>query len=155
MKWGNASTCLFNRIFYKSGLWLTRGQAEAAAKGIWDSLEPCLDSDGSCFCSEEAYGAAAKLSALKGWKLYYLRPKCHMMAHIAFHGCRDLSMGVCAKVTARGRAGDAVPVRVEPGGNVLLGGRGFHRQNLTNFKKSPHDPSSNRDFEKGFGSLQD
>lgn len=36
---------------------------------------------------QEAYGAAARLSAGLNWKLYYVRPKCHMMGHVLNLAC--------------------------------------------------------------------
>ena len=36
---------------------------------------------------QEAYGGCARLSSLKSWSLWYMRPKIHMMGHVVTHGC--------------------------------------------------------------------
>lgn len=42
---------------------------------------------------QEAYGGCARLSSLKSWSLWYMRPKIHMMGHVVTHGCKKCLIG--------------------------------------------------------------
>ena len=85
-RWGNAGICTFNRLIYGNGTWLTRAQAKLACSSCWDSLEARLSLRDTECRSEEAYAVAARLSRDRGWRLFYMRPKIHMMGHIVLLG---------------------------------------------------------------------
>lgn len=103
-KWGNSAANSFFRTVYKGPLWLPKEQAELAIQSGWNMCVPCCRNNGnefvleimppypfrpildilafSCAWAKEAYGALARLCKDKGWKLFYIRPKVHMMQHV-------------------------------------------------------------------------
>ncbi|CAL1128522.1 unnamed protein product [Cladocopium goreaui] len=72
MRWGLDATNGFFRTIYCGKLWLSRSEAIRAVEHGWNMLE--------------AYGGCARLSSSLGWRLWYVRPKLHMMSHVVTHG---------------------------------------------------------------------
>lgn len=98
-KWGNTATNTFFRIVYKGPLWLPKSSAQSAIENGWNMCVPRMqevrvsytthrtksrvsDFEIPLPVSEEAYGALARLCKEKQWRLFYIRPKIHMMQHV-------------------------------------------------------------------------
>ena len=62
--------------------------------GTWLILGLCS----SVRLAEEAFGALARLSADRGWRLWYLRPKVHLFQHVTFLGCKGLPFHLVFRV---------------------------------------------------------
>ena len=52
-------------------------------------------------CAQEGYGALARLAKTKGWNLYYMRPKVHMMQHVVLLWGTYMNPCPCVSIHAR------------------------------------------------------
>ncbi|CAK9083411.1 unnamed protein product [Durusdinium trenchii] len=71
LTWGMSSANKFFHSIYNGKLWLSAPEASEAVVNGWQMME--------------SYGGCARLSAINGWNLWYLRPKAHMICHLMCH----------------------------------------------------------------------
>lgn len=95
VRWGLLATDYYFRSIYTAGMWMPRELAQGVVQAGWDSLESCLQTAFGSL-SKEAFGAAASLSRARGWRLFYVRPKLHMMAHVLLLGKACCPQCICA-----------------------------------------------------------
>ena len=98
MRWGIQASNAFFRLVYCGRLWLSRAEGQALVQHGWNMLESLLQ---QMLClsfpikpkiweimggwTKEAYQGCARLSHSRKWALWYIRPKCHNMAHVVCH----------------------------------------------------------------------